>query len=111
MSNTIGDMVDQLTIMNIRIWFMEDAKRDMCNKHDAETNSELRDIIAKVNTCNRKRNDLVDQINASLRIIVDRCSGESSHLSLNFDDILGEGKNKFYKKENYEKDKDSPNTG
>ena len=31
MSDTIGDMIDKLTIANIRLWMLEDARREYCN--------------------------------------------------------------------------------
>lgn len=53
---TIGNLVDKLTVVNLKIWHYEDIKRD--SKDDA--------LIAKAckatNILNSQRNDLIQEI-------------------------------------------------
>ena len=45
MSDTIGDMVDKLTIANIRLWMLEDARREYCNTSESKTEEEIKDFL------------------------------------------------------------------
>lgn len=54
---TLGSLIDKLTIVNIRIWMAEDIKRDgtACDKRIA-------DATKLVNIANQQRNDLIQEI-------------------------------------------------
>lgn len=95
MADTLGDLIDKLTISNIRVWHLEDARREL-TEHDP---LKLQELTEKTNNANKERNSLIDQINASMRVLVDKKNNKDSSFSLTADDILGTGKNKFYKTE------------
>lgn len=99
MSNTIGDLVDQLTISNIRLWMLEDERRVYCNTDDSRTDEDIKAFLNKISATNRERNNLIDQINASFRVLIDKASNNDTTIHLTADDLLGTGKNKFYKTE------------
>jgi hypothetical protein len=63
---TMGSLVDKLTIANIRLWHLEDKRRDK-SLPDAER-LEAADTVAVVN---RQRNQLVDEIDTLLQGAVD----------------------------------------
>lgn len=54
---TLGSLIDKLTIVNLRIWKFEDIKRG--NGRD----SEIADATRKTNILNEQRNDLIQEIN------------------------------------------------
>jgi hypothetical protein len=56
---TLGALVDKLTIANIRLWHLEDARRD-ATKSDAERLA----AADKVSVVNSQRNALIDEIDA-----------------------------------------------
>ena len=58
---TIGSVIDQLTIANIRLWHLEDKRRDK-SLSDKER-LEACDMVAVVN---KQRNDLMDEIDQML---------------------------------------------
>lgn len=102
MSYTIGDMIDQLTIANIRLWHIEDDRRELqklLETTDEENRVPILEKISQsalaVSKVNKERNTLIDQINQSLRVL----SGEIPCLEINKDQLLGTGKNKNYKTE------------
>ena len=64
MKITIGNLIDHLTICNIRIWVFEDIKRD----HKA-TNKTIADATRKTNILNQQRNDLIEAIDIGLNQI------------------------------------------
>ena len=110
--DTIGDMIDKLTVVNIRIWHLIDEERELNRrledmpsrtKADKSARTEVLERIAsaagKVSNSNIERSSLVDQVNASLRIVSDHASGDGSHFGADLDAILGTGKNKFYFKD------------
>ena len=99
MADTIGDLVDQLTISNIRLWMLEDERRLYCNSDTTKSEEELKIFLNKVSGTNRERNNLIDQINASFRVLIDKSNGKDSSIELTIDALLGSGKNKFYKTE------------
>ena len=103
MADTLGDLFDKLSIANIRLWHVEDARREFLlpENHYKKTSEEAENFLDQVSKINKERNSLIDQINASLKVLVDyACNGtSSSSLSLTHTDILGHGKNKFYKGE------------
>lgn len=61
MAETLGSLVDKLTIANIRLWHLEDMRRDL-SLPDAKR-LEAADKIALVNS---ERNDLMDEIDEYL---------------------------------------------
>lgn len=58
---TIGNMIDQLCVTNMKIWALEDLKR----KPDA-TDSEIADATRKTNVLNVQRNTLIQSIDEEL---------------------------------------------
>ena len=99
MADTIGDLIDKLTISNVRLWMLEDERRVYCNTDSSKSEDELKVFLNKVSSTNRERNNLIDQINASLRVLVDKSVNRDSTLQVTADELLGTGKNKFYKTE------------
>lgn len=99
MADTIGDMVDKLTIANIRLWMLEDTRREYCNTSKSLTEEEIKEFLNKISETNRERNNLIDQINCAFKVLIDAKSGLYSEMTLTADDLLGTGKNKFYKTE------------
>lgn len=97
---TIGDMIDQLTIANIKLWHIEDERRDFV-KQDGSDMQKAKELLEKVASVNRERNNLIDKINASIRVLVDQAQNNHTHFVLTAEDLLGTGKNKFYKQEDY----------
>jgi len=61
---TIGNLIDQLTIANIRIWMAEDIKRNA----DA-TDKQIADATRITNIVNSQRNDLIQDIDEKLNDI------------------------------------------
>ena len=56
MSETIGNLFDKLTIVNLKIWRQEDIKRSSNDDH------EIAEATRKTNVLNQQRNDLVQEI-------------------------------------------------
>jgi hypothetical protein len=54
---TVGNLIDKLSVVNIRIWMAEDIKRDP-QASDAQIASATR----LTNVCNQQRNDLIQEI-------------------------------------------------
>lgn len=61
MAETLGSLVDKLTIANIRLWHLEDVRRDR-SLSDADR-LKAADAISEVNS---QRNDLMDEIDSFL---------------------------------------------
>jgi len=61
MAETLGSLIDKLTIKNIRLWHLEDTRRDM-----TLPDSERLDAADKVSVVNQQRNDLIDEIDQFL---------------------------------------------
>lgn len=57
MEITIGNLIDKLTIENIRIWQAEDLKRDK-----NATDKQIADACRITNAANKQRNDLIQAI-------------------------------------------------
>lgn len=57
MEITIGNLIDQLTITNLRIWMAEDIKRK-----EGASDKEIADACKITNIANQKRNDLIEAI-------------------------------------------------
>lgn len=63
--DTVGNLIDKLSIVNIRIWFAEDIKR---NK--GVTDKQLADACRVTNIANSQRNDLIQEIDEHLNNMV-----------------------------------------
>jgi hypothetical protein len=72
MKITIGNLIDQLTIANIRIWMAEDIKRN-----PGATDKQLADATRVTNAANQHRTDLIQAIDEGLNEIA---SGEAQKL-------------------------------
>lgn len=59
--DTIGNLIDKLTIVNLRIWMAEDKKRD-----PNATDKQIADATRLTNICNSQRNDLIQEIDEAL---------------------------------------------
>ena len=57
MGETLGSLVDKLTIANVRLWHLEDIRRD--RRFSDKKRLEAADKISIVNS---ERNDLMDEI-------------------------------------------------
>jgi len=97
MADTIGDLIDKLTISNVRLWMLEDERRVYCNTDITKSEEEIKVFLNRVSATNKERNSLIDQINGSLRVLVDKSVERDSTLQITADELLGTGKNKFYK--------------
>lgn len=82
MEITIGNLVDQLSIVNIRIWMLEDAKRDI-----KASDKEVAEATRKTNVLNTHRNNLIEAIDAGLNKMV---GADSSN-------TYGQGSTKMYR--------------
>jgi hypothetical protein len=63
--DTIGNLIDKLTIANIRIWMAEDIKRDI---HASD--KQIADATRVTNVVNGYRTDLIQEIDESLNNMV-----------------------------------------
>lgn len=54
---TIGNLIDQLTITNLRIWMAEDIKRN-----SDSSDKQIADATRITNVANQQRNDLIQEI-------------------------------------------------
>jgi mRNA degradation ribonuclease J1/J2 len=81
MKKTIGNLIDELTIANLRIWKAEDIKRDQ-NASDTQIAIATR-ITNKVN---QQRNDLIQAIDEQMNEIA---KGHAQKL-------YGQGETKMY---------------
>jgi hypothetical protein len=83
MKKTIGNLIDELTIANLRIWKAEDIKRD---PHASD--SQIADATRLTNKVNQHRNDLIQAIDEAMN---DIAKGEMQKL-------YGQGETKMYGK-------------
>lgn len=83
MQITIGNLTDQLSIVNIRIWMLEDKRRD-----PKSSDKIIAEVAKKINVCNQLRNDLIQAIDEGLNKIA---QGKKQKL-------YGQGSNKIYGK-------------
>ncbi len=81
---TIGNLIDQLTIVNIRIWMAEDIKRN-----SQATDEEIARACKITNVANQQRNDLIQAIDEAINEMV--VSGKPQQL-------YGQGTTKMYGK-------------
>jgi len=82
--DTIGNLIDKLTVVNIRIWMCEDVKRNP-NASDAEIAKATR----VTNVANQQRNDLMQEIDEQINQLI--VSGKPQKL-------YGQGSTKMYGK-------------
>jgi hypothetical protein len=99
MSYTIGDMIDQLTIANIRLWHIEEERRSLISQfekaqgeEEIDTMQKITAIVDKTSKVNSERNSLIDDINRAIRTLLD----ETIPFELKASSLLGYGKNKLY---------------
>ena len=94
MADTIGDLIDKLTIANIKLWHIEDERREFVTLDENEqTKKRSVELLNMVSSVNKERNSLIDQINMALRVLYD----PTNEFKLDAEDLLGTGKNKLYK--------------
>jgi hypothetical protein len=58
--DTFGNLIDKLTIINLKIWKFEDIKRD------SNDDKEIADATRKTNILNQQRTDLIQEIDEML---------------------------------------------
>lgn len=63
---TIGNLIDKLTITNIRIWMAEDIKRDK-----NATDKQIADATRVTNVANSYRTDLIQEIDEKLNEMIE----------------------------------------
>ena len=63
---TIGNLIDKLSVCNIKIWMAEDKKRDP-NASDKK----LADATKLTNIANQQRNDIIQEIDERLNAIAE----------------------------------------
>ena len=63
--DTIGNLIDKLTIVNLKIWKFEDVKRG------SSDDSVIADATRKTNVLNEQRNDLIQEIDELVLELVD----------------------------------------
>lgn len=62
---TIGNLIDKLTIANIRIWMAEDIKRD-----PTATDKQIADATRITNIVNVQRTDLIQEIDETVNHLI-----------------------------------------
>jgi len=62
---TIANLIDKLTVVNIRIWMAEDIKREI-----AASDTQLAEATRLTNICNQQRNDLIQEIDELLNDMI-----------------------------------------
>jgi hypothetical protein len=72
MKVTIGNLIDQLSIVNIKIWMAEDIKRD-----PKATDADIAKATRTTNIANQQRNDLIQAIDEEMNLIA---KGEAQKL-------------------------------
>jgi len=63
--DTVGNLIDKLTIAHIRIWMAEDIKRDKL-----ATDKQIADATRITNVVNGLRTDLIQEIDEALNEMV-----------------------------------------
>lgn len=81
MKKTIGNLIDELTIANLRIWKAEDIKRDP-NASDTQ----IANATRLTNKVNQQRNDLIQAIDEAINEVA---KGDIQKL-------YGQGETKLY---------------
>ena len=93
MARTIGDLFDRLSIVNCRRWHIEEERRSLFDGME----DKAMDLSQRLSQSNDERVRLVNEINASLRVLMDHAAGINSEIAFNAEDILGSPENKFYR--------------
>jgi uncharacterized protein YbcI len=62
---TIGNLIDKLTITNIRIWMAEDIKRDT-----SASDKKIADATKITNVANSYRTDLIQEIDEKINEMI-----------------------------------------
>jgi len=62
---TIGNLIDKLTVVNIRIWMCEDIKRN-----PGAADSEIAKATRVTNVANQQRNDLIQEIDQEINQLI-----------------------------------------
>jgi hypothetical protein len=88
--DTIGNLIDKLSVVNIRIWFAEDVKRDK-----SANDKQIADACRITNIANSQRNDLIQEIDEQLNKLM--ITGQQQKL-------YGQGKTKMYGRDYFEDD-------
>lgn len=83
MEITLGNLMDQLSVTNHRIWVFEDICRDKKASH-----RQISEAKSKINVCNQLRNDLIQAFDEGMNRIAE---GKKQKL-------YGQGSNKIYGK-------------
>lgn len=65
MKVTIANMIDQLSVTNLRIWMAEDVKRDK-----KATDEQIANACRITNVANQQRNDLIQSIDEAINEMV-----------------------------------------
>lgn len=81
MKKTIGNLIDELTIANLRIWKAEDMKRD-----PKATDTDIAQATRLTNKVNQQRNDLIQAIDEAMNEVA---KGKTQKL-------YGQGETKMY---------------
>jgi len=70
MAETVGSLVDKISIMNLKLWHLEDEARrtDVDDSHIAA-------VKRKIDVANLQRNDLIEELDA---LLADFLSGEKA---------------------------------
>jgi len=61
MNVSFGNLIDQLGIVNLKIWHLEELKRDK-----SKTDKDVADATRKTNILNIQRNDLIQELDEML---------------------------------------------
>ncbi len=84
MADTIGNLIDKLTVCNLRIWACEDIKHKI-----GASDKEIADATRKTNILNPLRNDLIQEIDELTLGLLDGSKTMKSY---------GQGSTKLYGK-------------
>lgn len=63
--DTVGNLIDKLTIANIRMWMAEDIKRD-----PSATDKQIADATRVTNVTNVHRTDLIQEIDEAINDLI-----------------------------------------
>ena len=62
---TVGGLIDRLSVVNIRIWMAEDVKRD-----PKASDADVAKATRLTNIANQQRNDLIQEIDESINELI-----------------------------------------
>ena len=81
--DTFGNLIDKLTIVNLKIWKFEDIKRESID------DKKISDATKKTNILNQQRNDLIQEID---EMFIECSKGKISFKNYNQGDTKSYGK-------------------